>query len=196
MGFNSLTLRVFNRVRFLALTDLSTAALNIVLAVVLIQQFGAVGAADRHVGHVHPAERHLPMGSQDPDLGPRARSSLRPAVRLDHHRLHRRRRGRAAHQTAVPDRHLRRRRRVAPGVRDQSPFAPDRRYVPGTRPLSDDAPHLRRPVDHMTEQPPRRSRVPPPFPPLAYLYQPADPNVGDRDRRGRRPMGPARLCAR
>lgn len=29
----------------------------------------------------------------------------------------------------------------------------------------------------MTEQPPRRSRVPPPFPPLAYLYQPADPNV-------------------
>jgi len=45
MGFNSLTLRVFNRVRFLALTDLSTAGLNLVLAVVLIQQFGAVGAA-------------------------------------------------------------------------------------------------------------------------------------------------------
>jgi O-antigen/teichoic acid export membrane protein len=45
MGFNALTLRVFNRVRFLALTDLSTAALNLVLAVVLIQQFGAVGAA-------------------------------------------------------------------------------------------------------------------------------------------------------
>ena len=45
MGFNALTLRVFNRVRFLALTDLSTAALNLVLAVVLIQRFGAVGAA-------------------------------------------------------------------------------------------------------------------------------------------------------
>jgi O-antigen/teichoic acid export membrane protein len=45
MGFNALTLRVFNRVRFLAITDLSTAALNLVLAVVLIQQFGAVGAA-------------------------------------------------------------------------------------------------------------------------------------------------------
>jgi O-antigen/teichoic acid export membrane protein len=45
MGFNSLTLRVFNRVRFLALTDLSTAALNLALAVVLIQKFGAVGAA-------------------------------------------------------------------------------------------------------------------------------------------------------
>ena len=45
MGFNSLTLRVFNRVRFLAITDLSTAALNLVLAIVLIQQFGAVGAA-------------------------------------------------------------------------------------------------------------------------------------------------------
>ena len=45
MGFNSLTLRVFNRVRFLALTDLSTAALNLVLAIVLIQRFGAVGAA-------------------------------------------------------------------------------------------------------------------------------------------------------
>ena len=45
MGFNSLTLRVFNRVRFLALTDLSTAALNLVLAVVLIQRFGAIGAA-------------------------------------------------------------------------------------------------------------------------------------------------------
>ncbi|HET9085522.1 MAG TPA: flippase [Candidatus Limnocylindrales bacterium] len=45
MGFNALTLRVFNRVRFLALTDLSTAALNLILAVVLIRQFGAVGAA-------------------------------------------------------------------------------------------------------------------------------------------------------
>jgi O-antigen/teichoic acid export membrane protein len=45
MGFNSLTLRVFNRVRFLAITDLSTAALNLVLAIVLIQRFGAVGAA-------------------------------------------------------------------------------------------------------------------------------------------------------
>ena len=45
MGFNALTLRVFNRVRFLAITDLSTAALNLVLAVVLIQRFGAVGAA-------------------------------------------------------------------------------------------------------------------------------------------------------
>ena len=45
MGFNALTLRVFNRVRFLAITDLSTAALNLVLAVVLIRQFGAVGAA-------------------------------------------------------------------------------------------------------------------------------------------------------
>ena len=45
MGFNSLTLRVFNRVKFLALTDLSTAILNLILAVVLIQQFGAIGAA-------------------------------------------------------------------------------------------------------------------------------------------------------
>ncbi|HET8784846.1 MAG TPA: oligosaccharide flippase family protein [Candidatus Limnocylindrales bacterium] len=45
MGFNTLTLRVFNRVRFLAITDLSTAALNLVLALVLIQQFGALGAA-------------------------------------------------------------------------------------------------------------------------------------------------------
>jgi O-antigen/teichoic acid export membrane protein len=36
---------VFNRVRFLAITDLSTAALNLVLAIVLIQRFGAVGAA-------------------------------------------------------------------------------------------------------------------------------------------------------
>lgn len=45
MGFNSLTLRVFNRVRFLAITDLSTAGLNLVLAVVLISRFGAIGAA-------------------------------------------------------------------------------------------------------------------------------------------------------
>lgn len=45
LGFNALTLRVFNRVRFLALTDLSTAALNLFLAVLLIQRFGAVGAA-------------------------------------------------------------------------------------------------------------------------------------------------------
>ncbi|HEX7347887.1 MAG TPA: flippase [Candidatus Limnocylindrales bacterium] len=45
MGFNSLVLRVFNRVRYLVAVDLSTAVLNIVLAVLLIQQFGAVGAA-------------------------------------------------------------------------------------------------------------------------------------------------------
>ena len=45
VGFNSLVLRVFNRVRYLVAVDLVTAVLNILLAVLLIQQFGAVGAA-------------------------------------------------------------------------------------------------------------------------------------------------------
>jgi O-antigen/teichoic acid export membrane protein len=45
MGFNSLVLRVFNRVRYLVAVDLTTAVMNILLAVLLIQQFGAVGAA-------------------------------------------------------------------------------------------------------------------------------------------------------
>lgn len=45
MGFNSLVLRVFNRVRFLVTVDLMTALVNIVVAVLLIRQFGAIGAA-------------------------------------------------------------------------------------------------------------------------------------------------------
>src|SRR4029079_13950426 len=45
MGFNPLSLRGFTRVSFLARAYLSTAALNLVLAVVLIQRFGAIGAA-------------------------------------------------------------------------------------------------------------------------------------------------------
>ena len=45
MGFNSLVLRVFNRVRYLVAVDLTMALVNVVAAVLLIQQFGAVGAA-------------------------------------------------------------------------------------------------------------------------------------------------------
>ena len=45
VGFNSLTLRVFNRVRYLVLADLSAAVINIILAVLLIQAYGALGAA-------------------------------------------------------------------------------------------------------------------------------------------------------
>jgi len=45
MGFNSLVLRVFNRVRYLVAVDLTAALANVVAAVLLIQQFGAVGAA-------------------------------------------------------------------------------------------------------------------------------------------------------
>jgi O-antigen/teichoic acid export membrane protein len=45
LGFNSLVLRVFGRVRYLVTADLITAAVNIVVAVLLIRQFGAVGAA-------------------------------------------------------------------------------------------------------------------------------------------------------
>jgi O-antigen/teichoic acid export membrane protein len=45
LGFNSLVLRVFGRVRYLVTADLITAAVNIVVAVLLIRQFGAIGAA-------------------------------------------------------------------------------------------------------------------------------------------------------
>jgi O-antigen/teichoic acid export membrane protein len=45
VGFNSLVLRVFGRVRYMVTADLLTAAIHIVVAVVLIRQYGAVGAA-------------------------------------------------------------------------------------------------------------------------------------------------------
>jgi O-antigen/teichoic acid export membrane protein len=45
VGFNSLLLRVFGRVRYMVTTDLSTAAISVVASIVLIRQFGAVGAA-------------------------------------------------------------------------------------------------------------------------------------------------------
>lgn len=45
IGFNSLLLRVFGRVRYMVTTDLSTAVVGVVVSVVLIRQFGAVGAA-------------------------------------------------------------------------------------------------------------------------------------------------------
>jgi O-antigen/teichoic acid export membrane protein len=45
VGFNSLTLRVFGRVRFMMTVDLVTAALSLALTVVLIGEYGALGAA-------------------------------------------------------------------------------------------------------------------------------------------------------
>jgi O-antigen/teichoic acid export membrane protein len=44
VGFNSLVLRVFGRVRFMLLTDLITAAVGLVATVLLIRSFGALGA--------------------------------------------------------------------------------------------------------------------------------------------------------
>ena len=45
MGFNSLLLRVFGRVRYMVTSDLATAAVSLTATVLLIRQFGAVGAA-------------------------------------------------------------------------------------------------------------------------------------------------------
>ena len=45
IGFNSLLLRVFGRVKYMVTTDLTTAAISIVATVFLIRAFGAVGAA-------------------------------------------------------------------------------------------------------------------------------------------------------
>jgi O-antigen/teichoic acid export membrane protein len=45
IGFNSLLLRVFGRVRYMVVTDMSTAVVGVILSIVLISQFGAVGAA-------------------------------------------------------------------------------------------------------------------------------------------------------
>jgi O-antigen/teichoic acid export membrane protein len=45
LGFNSLTLRVFGRVRYMMTTDLLTAVLSLVATVLLIQTLGALGAA-------------------------------------------------------------------------------------------------------------------------------------------------------
>ena len=45
VGFNSLLLRVFGRVRYMVTTDLATAAISIVATVFLIREYGAVGAA-------------------------------------------------------------------------------------------------------------------------------------------------------
>jgi len=45
IGFNSLLLRVFGRVRYMVVTDMSTAVLGVVVSILLIGRFGAVGAA-------------------------------------------------------------------------------------------------------------------------------------------------------
>jgi O-antigen/teichoic acid export membrane protein len=45
VGFNSLLLRVFGRVRYMVTTDLSTAVMSVVLSLLLIRDFGAIGAA-------------------------------------------------------------------------------------------------------------------------------------------------------
>lgn len=45
VGFNSLLLRVFGRVRYMVTADLATAAVSIVATVLLIREFGAAGAA-------------------------------------------------------------------------------------------------------------------------------------------------------
>jgi O-antigen/teichoic acid export membrane protein len=45
IGFNSLLLRVFGKVRYMVVTDMSTAVLGVVVSILLIRQFGAVGAA-------------------------------------------------------------------------------------------------------------------------------------------------------
>ena len=45
VGFNSLLLRVFGRVRYMVTTDLSTAVISVVVSLLLISRFGAVGAA-------------------------------------------------------------------------------------------------------------------------------------------------------
>jgi O-antigen/teichoic acid export membrane protein len=45
IGFNSLLLRVFGRVRYMVVTDMSTAVIGVVVSIALISRFGAVGAA-------------------------------------------------------------------------------------------------------------------------------------------------------
>lgn len=45
IGFNSLLLRVFGRVRYMVVTDLGTAVLSLTASVLLIREFGALGAA-------------------------------------------------------------------------------------------------------------------------------------------------------
>jgi O-antigen/teichoic acid export membrane protein len=45
MGFNSLLLRVFGRVRYMVTADLATAVVSLTATVLLITRFGAVGAA-------------------------------------------------------------------------------------------------------------------------------------------------------
>lgn len=45
IGFNSLLLRVFGRVRYMVVTDMSTAVLGVLVSIALIRQFGAIGAA-------------------------------------------------------------------------------------------------------------------------------------------------------
>jgi O-antigen/teichoic acid export membrane protein len=45
IGFNSLTLRVFGRVRYMVTTDLITAGLSVAASFLLIREFGALGAA-------------------------------------------------------------------------------------------------------------------------------------------------------
>jgi O-antigen/teichoic acid export membrane protein len=45
IGFNALTLRVFGRVRYMVTTDLATAVASVILSILLIREFGPIGAA-------------------------------------------------------------------------------------------------------------------------------------------------------
>ena len=45
IGFNALTLRVFGRVRYMFTTDLTTAIASLVVSILLIREFGVIGAA-------------------------------------------------------------------------------------------------------------------------------------------------------
>ena len=70
IGFNSLMLRVFGRVRFMMTVDLVTAVGCLVLTIVLIERLGALGAAIATSATLDRPERVVPVGAPDPVDGP------------------------------------------------------------------------------------------------------------------------------
>ena len=166
---------MFGRVRYLVTADLITAAVNIVVAVLLIRQFGAVGAAIATTGTLLVQNAALPVGAQDARPGSR-RSTPATSGPTPRSSSARSWSWRSPSRCTPPfiAGHRAGRARLAGGLRAQPPLPADRRHLPRARAVQVDAADLRRPVGIVNDDSQRRSRVPPEFESLAYLYQPAD----------------------
>ena len=107
VGFNSLLLRVFGRVRYMVTADLATAAISIVATILLIRRIRRCRCGHRDDRLVPAPERAVPVGPADAHHGRCDRYPVHPGLRIDRRRGGR---GRARRPHRRPAAHRRRRR--------------------------------------------------------------------------------------